>query len=67
MAENIGGSIARRTFANIGGEAMIGLGESLGIDLMASSAGFAAVAGIGSTLLPAIGVGLLAYELIDML
>lgn len=39
----------------------------IGVDLIGTSAAYAAAAGVGSALLPAIGVAYLAYELYDML
>lgn len=62
-----GESVAMGTMANVAGDALIAGGEMAGVDLMGTAATAGLMSGIGGALLPAIGVGLLAYELISLL
>ncbi len=63
-----GESIITNTAANIAGEALISAGELAGgVDLLGSAGALGVMTGIGGAMLPALGVGLLAYELFDLL
>jgi hypothetical protein len=54
--------------ANLGGEAMIATGEAIGLEgLFGTATAGAAAVGFGSVLAPAVGIGLLAYSLYDLL
>ena len=54
--------------ANLGGEAMIATGEAIGLEgLFGTATASAAAVGLGSVLAPAVGIGLLAYSLYDLL
>lgn len=57
----------RRGFQNVGAEALVGLGEVMGVDALGAVGTYAAVAGGLSVVLPLVGVGLLAYELINLI
>lgn len=52
---------------NVAAEGLATAGEVAGVDLLAGATEAAMMAGAGSIALPALGIGLLAYELMDLL